>query len=114
MGKPLDEAPLTRLSITDLFSGMLPDRLAHEALDLGPLIRWPIRPEQNDGGYIVFLIGAQANKLVFNTERDAFSHDLGWSPIIGEADEFAMDASSSQSSGMSIFTLKRCSFPDCG
>jgi cytochrome P450 len=84
MGKPLDEAPLTRLSIMDLFSGMLPDRLAHEALDLGPLIRWPIRPEQNEGGYIVFLIGAEANKLVLNTERDAFSHDLGWTPIIGD------------------------------
>jgi retinoid hydroxylase len=84
LGKPLDEAPLTRLSIMDLFSGMLPERLAQEALDLGPLIRWPIQSEQNTGGYIVFLIGAEANKLVFNTERDAFSHDLGWTPIIGD------------------------------
>jgi cytochrome P450 len=84
VGKPLDEAPLTRLSIMDLFSGMLPEKLAHEAQDLGPLIRWPIQSEQNDGGYIVFLIGAEANKLVFNTEREAFSHDLGWSPIIGD------------------------------
>jgi retinoid hydroxylase len=84
MGKPLDEAPLTRLSFMDVFSGLLPERLAREAQDLGPLIRWPIQSEQNDGGYIVFLIGAQANKLVFNTERDAFSHDLGWTPIIGD------------------------------
>jgi retinoid hydroxylase len=84
MGKPLDEAPLTRLSIMDLFSGSMPESLAHEAQDLGPLIRWPIQSEQNDGGHIVFLIGAQANKLVFNTERDAFSHDLGWTPIIGD------------------------------
>ena len=80
MGTSLLEAPLTRLSAMDIFSGTLPDKMAREAEELGPLIRWPMQSGPVAGGYIVFLMGAEANKLVFHTHREAFSHDVGWTP----------------------------------
>ena len=84
MGKPLGEAPQTDLSPMDLFSGAMPERLAQEADRLGPLFRWQLPGAQNDGRQAVFLVGAEANRLVFNTAREAFSHDLGWTPFIGD------------------------------
>jgi cytochrome P450 len=84
MGASLLEAPLTRLSAMDVFSGTLPERMAREAEELGPIMRWPVQAGPGVGGEIIFLMGAEANKLVFNTHREAFSHDLGWSPIIGD------------------------------
>ncbi len=36
------------------------------------------------GESIVYLVGPEANKLVLHTHRDCFSHDLGWTPIIGD------------------------------
>ena len=78
------EAPRTKLSAMDVFSGTLPEKMAREAEELGPLIRWPIQSDPVAAGYIVFLMGAEANKLVFHTHREAFSHDVGWTPIIGD------------------------------
>jgi cytochrome P450 len=68
----------------DVFSGALPEKMAREAEELGPLIRWPLQSGPGAGGEIVFLMGAEANKLVFHTQREAFSHDVGWTPIIGD------------------------------
>jgi hypothetical protein len=44
MGKPLDEAPLTRLSIMDLFSGSMPESLALPMPSVS-VLRW--RPNRN-------------------------------------------------------------------
>ena len=84
MGKPLSEAPLTQLSAMDILSGEMPQRFAREAERLGPLFRWNIMMGEGIGREIVFLIGHEANRLVFNTQREAFSHDLGWTPFIGD------------------------------
>lgn len=84
MSKPLNEAPLSSLTMMDMFSGQMPARLAAQAETLGPLFRQPLRYMDGEGGEIVYLVGADANKLVFNTRRDAFSHDKGWTPIIGD------------------------------
>ena len=84
MGKPLSEAPITQLSAMDILSGEMPQRFAREAERLGPLFRWNITMGEEFGSEIVFLIGHEANKLVFNTQREAFSHDLGWTPLIGD------------------------------
>ena len=83
MGKPLSEAPVTRLTAMDMLSGAMAERMAREAEELGPLIRWPLQFGPA-GSEIIYLIGAEANKLVFNTKRDAFSHDKGWTPFIGD------------------------------
>jgi cytochrome P450 len=47
---------------------------------LGPIFRqvWP------DGGQVVYMVGPEANKFVMLTHREHFSHDLGWTPNIGE------------------------------
>ena len=33
---------------------------------------------------VVYMVGPEANRFVLHTHRDAFSHDLGWSPVIGK------------------------------
>jgi cytochrome P450 len=54
--------------------------LARMAREHGPIFRhdWP------DGGRVVFMVGPDANKFVMQTHREYFSHDLGWTPHIGE------------------------------
>jgi cytochrome P450 len=84
MSKPLSEAPVTQLGLADLLSGEMPTRIAREAERLGPLFRWPMTGGPDAGFEVVFLIGAEANRMVFNTQRDVFSHDQGWTPIIGD------------------------------
>ncbi|MGH2517911.1 MAG: cytochrome P450, partial [Ktedonobacterales bacterium] len=38
-----------------------------------------------DAGHeVIFLVGPEANRVVFHTQREAFSHDLGWTPVIGD------------------------------
>lgn len=32
---------------------------------------------------VVYMVGPDANRFVLHTHRDAFSHDLGWSPVVG-------------------------------
>lgn len=48
--------------------------------ELGPVFKqvWP------DGGCVVYLVGHEANRFVMQTQREHFSHDLGWTPNIGE------------------------------
>jgi len=84
MGKPLSEAPFTQMSPAELMSGQMPSRIADAAERVGPLFRWPLLFGPEPGREVVFLVGPEANRLVFNTRREAFSHDLGWTPFIGD------------------------------
>ena len=84
MGKSLSEAPITELGMMDLIMGQMPRRMAEEATRVGPLFRWPVQGGPDTGREVVFLVGPEANKLVFHTQREAFSHDLGWTPVIGD------------------------------
>ena len=84
MSKLLSEAPLTQLGPMDMMSGDMPSRMAQEAARLGPIFRWTINGGPDAGFEVIYLIGADANKMVFNTHRDIFSHDKGWTPIIGD------------------------------
>lgn len=54
--------------------------LAAQARERGPVLKqdWP------DGGRVIYMVGPEANRFVMQTEREAFSHDLGWTPNIGE------------------------------
>src|SRR6267142_649962 len=36
------------------------------------------------GERVVYMVGPDANRFVFLTGRDHFSHDLGWTPVVGE------------------------------
>ena len=84
MGKPLSEAPLTQMSSPRTDVGQMPRLIADAAERVGPLFRWPLLFGPEPGREVVFLVGPEANRLVFNTRREAFSHDLGWTPIIGD------------------------------
>ncbi len=84
MSRPLREAPAIEHDEEDVWSGRFPQVLARQALEHGPIFR-RVMPAGPDGGFeAVFLVGPEANKLVLHTHRDAFSHDKGWTPIIGE------------------------------
>lgn len=54
--------------------------LVARARELGPIFKqdWP------DGNRVVYMVGPEANKFVMQTHREHFSHDLGWTPNIGE------------------------------
>lgn len=84
MGRSLSAAPLTQLGPMDMMSGEMATRVAREAERVGPLFRWPIMGGPQAGAEVIFLIGHEANRMVFNTRREAFSHDLGWTPLIGD------------------------------
>jgi retinoid hydroxylase len=81
--KPFDEIPvITRL---DDYPFTMPTLLADAARRLGPIFRAEISEEGQSvfGRWIVFLVGPEANRFVMHSHRDAFSHDLGWSPNLG-------------------------------
>ena len=44
----------------------------------------PIYKRRSQWGTFVFLAGPEANRFVMHTGRRHFSHDKGWTPIIGE------------------------------
>ena len=74
----LDQLP--RLAVPEDYPRLMPSLLARMAQEHGPIFRRDWGP----GESIVYLVGPEANKLVLHTHRDCFSHDLGWTPIIGD------------------------------
>src|SRR3712207_3497659 len=57
----------------------MPRFLAELALEHGPIFRVVWSPEFQP----VYLVGPEANRFVLHTHRDHFSHERGWTPIIG-------------------------------
>jgi retinoid hydroxylase len=58
--------------------------IAHASRELGPVFRRPVRFEGNTTAELLYLVGPDANRMVFHTQRERFSHDRGWTPVIGE------------------------------
>src|SRR5215207_8524937 len=85
MSTPLVEMPTISLPFDYSTSGQLPQVLARLALEHGPVFRWTL-PEDSplSGQDRVFLVGPEANRFVLHTHRDHFSHDRGWTPVLGE------------------------------
>jgi cytochrome P450 len=84
VGKPISEAPMVEIAQGEAFTGNLPNILARHAQTVGPLFRRHFVFGSGEELEIVYLVGAEANKLVFNTQREVFSHKEGWTPIIGD------------------------------
>jgi cytochrome P450 len=78
----LDNAPRVVLTPADIKGGRVASRLAAAAERGGPLIRTDI-PLGPDAGPCVCLLGADAAEMALGSQRDAFSSDLGWRPILG-------------------------------
>jgi retinoid hydroxylase len=58
--------------------------IARLALEHGPILTFVPRAGPMAGQDVVYLVGPEANRLVLLTQRECFSHDQGWTPVIGE------------------------------
>jgi cytochrome P450 len=83
MSHGLAELPAVTLSGADIEHGRLPALLAQAAVEHGPIFKWVIEQGYEPGEY-VFMVGPEANRFVLHTGREHFSHDKGWTPIIGD------------------------------
>lgn len=85
-----DSATLAGLPAVELprraaADGSLPVFLAQAATAHGPIFRAVIPAGRDAGREVVFMVGPAANRFVLHTHREHFSHDQGWSPVLGAA-----------------------------
>jgi retinoid hydroxylase len=83
MHASLDHLPLVELPLNAAGAGTLPAFLAQAALEHGPIFRSVVPVGREAGRPIVFMVGPEANRFVLHTHRAHFSHDQGWTPVIG-------------------------------
>jgi len=81
--KGFDEMPAATVPEDD--AGETPAFLARMAMEHGPVFRRPTPRRLRDlyGPWTAQLVGPEANRFVLHTQRDAFSHEQGWAPILG-------------------------------
>ncbi|HEV8632839.1 MAG TPA: cytochrome P450 [Chloroflexota bacterium] len=77
-------APIPLVEFPDEVERFLPTYLAETAERVGPLFRRVIGGGPQAGEELIYLVGPEANRLVLHTAREQFSHELGWTPVIGE------------------------------
>lgn len=65
-------------------TGQVPAYLAEMALEHGPMFTWDVEWRPGERVSLLFMVGPAANRFVMQTHREHFSHDLGWTPIVGE------------------------------
>jgi cytochrome P450 len=82
MAKSFAELPRAQFTYDDVRAGRLLALQATMALEHGPIFRWLI--EDGPEGDYVYMVGPEANRFVLHTGHEHFSHDQGWTPIIGE------------------------------
>ena len=85
MARPFADMPVVSLSDRLFMSGQLSSELAGLAQEHGPIFRTPVQNAVTGSAEFVRMIGPEANRFVLHTHRDRFSHDRGWTPIIGES-----------------------------
>lgn len=73
-------ADLPTIAVPDSYPLEMPSLLARMAAEHGPIFK----REWGGGQTTVYMVGPEANAFVLRTHRDHFSHDLGWTPIIGD------------------------------
>lgn len=83
MTKTIADLPEVSFTGQEIMSGRFPALLAQAAIKHGPIFKWVITEGYEQGEY-VFMVGPEANRFVFHTGREHFSHDLGWTPLIGD------------------------------
>lgn len=76
--KPFDALPI--IPLPQGYERMLPEWVAQQAVTHGPIFRiaYPWADHAP-----VYLVGPEANRFVLHTGRAHFSHEQGWTPIIG-------------------------------
>lgn len=84
MAKSYDEIPICVLPVGDA-DGPGPSELMAQAVQqYGPIFRRVIQRGDGQDLELLYLVGPEANRFVLHTHREYFSHDLGWTPLVGE------------------------------
>lgn len=83
MKEELAGIPVVTLPRDAAGAGTLPTFLAQAAVEHGPIFRSVVPSGRESGREVVYMVGPEANRLVLHTHRHHFSHDLGWTPVIG-------------------------------
>lgn len=83
MQASLEHLPSVELPLNAAGAGTLPTFLAEAALEHGPIFRSVVPVGREAGRSIIFMVGPEANRFVLHTHRAHFSHDQGWTPVIG-------------------------------
>ncbi len=84
MSKSLSDMPIAQFNFEDAYGrGMIPSLLAEMAQAHGPIFKRVGSEESHASREFVFMVGPEANRFVLHTHRDHFSHDLGWTPLVG-------------------------------
>ncbi len=84
MTKTIADLPEIYYSIEDVWeTGNFPQVVADFAQEHGPIFKRVIPDGPFEGTYVL-LVGPEANRFVFHTGRHHFSHELGWTPIMGD------------------------------
>lgn len=84
MTKGYDDIPTIRPPENLTQSGHVGSFLAQTAIERGPLFRRKFRVGTPDEIEFLYMVGPEANRFVMHTHREHFSHDRGWTPIVGE------------------------------
>lgn len=85
MSKSIAELPVVPFSNREIISGELPQLFARMALEHGPILKHVTQSGPYAGEAYVYMVGPEANRFVLHTHRDHFSHEQGWTPIIGDS-----------------------------
>ncbi len=80
MTKTVEQLPMLELPWEKVMAGELPVMLAQMASEHGPIFQVPVDDADETN---IFMVGPEANRFVLHTHRQHFSHDQGWTPIIG-------------------------------
>jgi cytochrome P450 len=80
MASPFSKMPLLDFPANAVITGALPNFLAKTALERGPIFQLRTDTE----GDFVFMVGPEANRFVMHTHRTHFSHNQGWTPVVGD------------------------------
>jgi cytochrome P450 len=80
MAAPFTDLPTIDFPENAVITGTMSTFLAQTALQRGPIFNVHTSTE----GDFVFMVGPEANRFVMHTHREHFSHDLGWTPVVGD------------------------------
>jgi cytochrome P450 len=58
--------------------------VANLATQHGPILTFVPRVGPMAGREVIYLVGPEANRAVLLAQRELFSHDLGWTPVVGD------------------------------
>lgn len=81
MSRGFPEIPTVECPDNVAWTGAFPSFLARTAVERGPIFRLALDDAASSP---VFMVGPEANRFVLHTHREYFSHDRGWTPIVGE------------------------------